>query len=42
MNPYIGAPKNPLYFSLFFTIPFASLKAQTSHEKSCAPPLFDL
>lgn len=27
---------------IFFTIPFASLKAQTSYEKSCAPPLFDL
>ena len=27
---------------IFFTIPFASLKAQTSHEKSCAPLLFDL
>ncbi len=23
-------------------IPFASLKAQTSYEKCCAPPLFDL
>jgi len=27
---------------MFFIIPFASLKAQTSYEKCCAPPLFDL
>jgi hypothetical protein len=27
---------------IVFVIPFASLKAQTSYEKCCAPPLFDL
>ena len=44
--------KYPLSFSIsdskisdvdiVFVIPFASLKAQTSYEKCCAPPLFDL
>ena len=29
-------------FFIDFVIPFASLKAQTSYEKCCAPPLFDL
>ena len=29
-------------FIIVFVIPFASLKAQTSYEKCCAPPLFDL
>ena len=29
-------------FCIVFVIPFASLKAQTSYEKCCAPPLFDL
>ena len=28
--------------TIVFVIPFASLKAQTSYEKCCAPPLFDL
>ena len=28
--------------SIDFIIPFASLKAQTSYEKCCAPPIFDL
>ena len=32
---------NPIFF-IVFVIPFASLKAQTSYEKCCAPPLFDL
>ena len=27
---------------IVFVIPFASLKAQTSYEKYCASPLFDL
>ena len=27
---------------IYFFIPFASLKAQTSYEKCCAPPLFEL
>ena len=31
-----------LVLSIVFVIPFASLKAQTSYEKCCAPPLFDL
>jgi hypothetical protein len=31
-----------IYFFIVFVIPFASLKAQTSYEKCCAPPLFDL
>jgi hypothetical protein len=37
--PPTSAPKQ--YF-IVFVIPFASLKAQTSYEKCCAPPLFDL
>ena len=36
-----GRPQN-CYFFHSFVIPFASLKAQTSYEKCCAPPLFDL
>lgn len=31
-----------IFFFIYFIIPFASLKAQTSYEKCCAPPLFDL
>ena len=31
-----------LVTAIVFVIPFASLKAQTSYEKCCAPPLFDL
>ena len=30
-----------LYY-IVLIIPFASLKAQTSYEKCCVPPLFDL
>ena len=33
---------NNLGIFIVFVIPFASLKAQTSYEKCCAPPLFDL
>jgi hypothetical protein len=33
---------NPMKPVIVFVIPFASLKAQTSYEKCCAPPLFDL
>ena len=35
---------HPGIFSILiiFVIPFASLKAQTSYEKCCAPPIFDL
>lgn len=31
-----------VFLIIVFVIPFASLKAQTSYEKCCAPPLFDL
>ena len=34
--------KQALSCIIVFVIPFASLKAQTSYEKCCAPPLFDL
>ena len=34
-------PRIAIFF-IVFVIPFASLKAQTSYEKCCAPPLFDL
>ena len=52
IKPLLQTTGMILFFSWFFyrsvfaiivfVIPFASLKAQTSYEKCCAPPLFDL
>ena len=41
-NARAAAFLNNLRIFIVFIIPFASLKAQTSHEKGCAPPLFVL
>ena len=37
MNPYISAPKNPLYFSLFNLLAFADIAAHSLESGKCYP-----